>query len=300
MLLKAWILLFFDGFVANYSKLYGNLALILILPCMKSLSKDSNEVYGPSSHSVMPAMYSFFISLTFLAGKSEDVDSPITRNVDQTNAWLNTFFIHGICLGVIDVGEGVICYYMFAFVISHTRQIVHLNILRFACPWWTSENLHFPKHQCFLTLSVQTLPSLILRFHKKMAFHFWHVFLQSQRQCCCCFCYCCFLGHVSWYLVNLSQLDLNFGCVLVYQYTKELNINELRHNSMYGHENNRNSPVYRYTRTAPKFLLLGTVSLKTLIHQQIKVTLPTCDFEFVRTAKFLYLNKYFHWLLRHK
>ena len=42
------------------------------------------------------------------------------------------------------------------------------------------------------------------------------------------------------------------GCVLVYRYTKERNINELRHNSMYGYENNRNSPVYRYTRTAPK------------------------------------------------
>ena len=41
------------------------------------------------------------------------------------------------------------------------------------------------------------------------------------------------------------------GCVLVYRYTKERNINELRHNSMYGYENNRNSPVYRYTRTAP-------------------------------------------------
>ena len=42
------------------------------------------------------------------------------------------------------------------------------------------------------------------------------------------------------------------GCVLVYRYTKERNINELRHNSMYGCENNRNSPMYRYTRTAPK------------------------------------------------
>ena len=38
----------------------------------------------------------------------------------------------------------------------------------------------------------------------------------------------------------------------MYRYTKERNINELRHNSMYGYENNRNSPVYRYTRTAPK------------------------------------------------
>ena len=29
------------------------------------------------------------------------------------------------------------------------------------------------------------------------------------------------------------------GCVLVYRYTKERNINELRHNSMYGYKNNR-------------------------------------------------------------
>ena len=39
----------------------------------------------------------------------------------------------------------------------------------------------------------------------------------------------------------------------MYRYTKERNINELHHNSMYGYENNRNSPVYRYTRTAPLF-----------------------------------------------
>ena len=44
------------------------------------------------------------------------------------------------------------------------------------------------------------------------------------------------------------------GCVLVYRYTKERNINEMRHNSVYGYENNRNSPVYRYTRTAPEKL----------------------------------------------
>ena len=42
------------------------------------------------------------------------------------------------------------------------------------------------------------------------------------------------------------------GSVLVYRYTKEGNINKLRHNSMYGYENKRNSLVYRYTRTAPK------------------------------------------------
>ena len=41
-----------------------------------------------------------------------------------------------------------------------------------------------------------------------------------------------------------------FSCVLVYRYTKERDINELRHNSIYAYENNRNCPVYRYTRTA--------------------------------------------------
>ena len=45
------------------------------------------------------------------------------------------------------------------------------------------------------------------------------------------------------------------GCVLVYRYSKEGNINELRHNSMYGYENKRNSLVYRYTRTAPFVVL---------------------------------------------
>ena len=43
------------------------------------------------------------------------------------------------------------------------------------------------------------------------------------------------------------------GRVLVYRYTKEGNINKLRHNSMYGYENERNSLVYPYTRTAPAF-----------------------------------------------
>ena len=50
------------------------------------------------------------------------------------------------------------------------------------------------------------------------------------------------------------------GCVLVYRYTREGNFNELRHNSMYGYENKRNSLVYRYTRTAPKN---GNVSAET-------------------------------------
>ena len=38
-----------------------------------------------------------------------------------------------------------------------------------------------------------------------------------------------------------TQKNTLWGCVLVYRYTKERNINELRHNSMYGYENNRNS-----------------------------------------------------------
>ena len=40
----------------------------------------------------------------------------------------------------------------------------------------------------------------------------------------------------------------------MYRYTKEGNNNELRHKSMYGYENNRNSLVYWYTRTAPQLL----------------------------------------------
>ena len=52
--------------------------------------------------------------------------------------------------------------------------------------------------------------------------------------------------------VSIKRYPLRWNsCVLVYRYTKEGNINELRHNSMYGYENNRNSLVYRYTRTAP-------------------------------------------------
>ena len=47
------------------------------------------------------------------------------------------------------------------------------------------------------------------------------------------------------------------GCVLVYRYTKDRNINELRHNSMYGYENNKNSPLYWYTRTAPIWCYAG-------------------------------------------
>ena len=53
------------------------------------------------------------------------------------------------------------------------------------------------------------------------------------------------------------------GCILVYRYTEERNINKLRHNSMYGYENNRNSLVYRYTRTAPV-----TLEHKLLLYAQ--------------------------------
>ena len=59
------------------------------------------------------------------------------------------------------------------------------------------------------------------------------------------------------------------GCVLVYRYTKQRNINELRHNSMYGYENNRNSPVYRYTRTAPNFGVLVLCNFITNIMADI-------------------------------
>ena len=72
-------------------------------------------------------------------------------------------------------------------------------------------------------------------------------------------------GLVYWIPLNLVKLtstrlgdqdklrdhEREIGCVLVYRYTKEGNNNELRHNSMYGYENKRNSLVYRYTRTAP-------------------------------------------------
>ena len=61
---------------------------------------------------------------------------------------------------------------------------------------------------------------------------------------------------------SATRRESSLGCVLVYRYTKEGNINELRHNSMYGYENNRNSLVYRYTRTAP---FTGTV-FKLLRH----------------------------------
>ena len=62
-----------------------------------------------------------------------------------------------------------------------------------------------------------------------------------------------FKGEYRFYFHRLTNVGKVSGCVLVYRFTKERNINELRHNSMYGYENNRNSPVYRYTRTAPSF-----------------------------------------------
>ena len=60
------------------------------------------------------------------------------------------------------------------------------------------------------------------------------------------------------------------GCVLVYRYTKERNINELRHNSMYGCENKRNSPVYRYTRTAPAYFSGHSFLTKTRLYFSFK------------------------------
>ena len=74
----------------------------------------------------------------------------------------------------------------------------------------------------------------------------------------------CFSKIIQSKLRNLpiKSLPVNtpFGCILVYRYTKEGNINELRHNSMYGYENNRNSLVYRYTRTAPSIYSFTTSS----------------------------------------
>ena len=64
----------------------------------------------------------------------------------------------------------------------------------------------------------------------------------------------------------------NNGCVLVYRYTKERNINELRHNSMYGYENNRNSLVCRYTRTAPNNCHDQDDFIKTLSQQLMSKT----------------------------
>ena len=61
------------------------------------------------------------------------------------------------------------------------------------------------------------------------------------------------------------------GCVLVYRYTKEGNINELRHNSMYGYENKRNSLVYRYTRTAPYYVLFHSQELTRFEVNQLTV-----------------------------
>ena len=61
---------------------------------------------------------------------------------------------------------------------------------------------------------------------------------------------------VSFHYESCPCVEAITGCVLVYRYTKERNTNELRHNSMYGYENNRNSPVYRNTRTAPDYVYM--------------------------------------------
>ena len=47
---------------------------------------------------------------------------------------------------------------------------------------------------------------------------------------------------------------------------KRRNINELRHNSMYGYESKRNSLVYWYTRTAPRLLLSMVASEQFTCH----------------------------------
>ena len=60
------------------------------------------------------------------------------------------------------------------------------------------------------------------------------------------------------------------GCVLVYWYTKERNINELRHNSMYGYENNRNSPVYRYTRKAPPKTIKKPIYIPSFVSSNVE------------------------------
>ena len=68
------------------------------------------------------------------------------------------------------------------------------------------------------------------------------------------------------------------GCVLVYRYTKDRNINELRHNSMYGYEKNKNSPLYWYTRTAPIWCYAGgnlihsSTAMQTLTSKRYKLS----------------------------
>ena len=70
----------------------------------------------------------------------------------------------------------------------------------------------------------------------------------------------------------------------MYRYTKERNINELRHNSMYGYENNRNSPVYRYTRTAPiKWYISVFKKLSDLTFENLKATLSCLKVKEIQT-----------------
>ena len=48
----------------------------------------------------------------------------------------------------------------------------------------------------------------------------------------------------------------------------------MRHNSMYGYENNRNSLVYRYTRTAPcQLMKLWTEKLPIATKKKSTITL---------------------------
>ena len=79
----------------------------------------------------------------------------------------------------------------------------------------------------------------------------------------------------------------DFGCVLVYRYTKEGNINELRHNSMYGYENKRNSLVYRYTRTAP---ILETLADNVFNENICKIGHISCPWQ--------QLSRLFNWTIK--
>ena len=85
------------------------------------------------------------------------------------------------------------------------------------------------------------------------------------------FFYCIYVFPVYVFILTYSIPSLMLtGCVLVYRYTKERNINELRHNSMYGCENKRNSPVYRYTRTAPAYFSGHSFLTKTRLYFSFK------------------------------
>ena len=123
--------------------------------------------------------------------------------------------------------------------------------------------LSHEKHQAYRFSSIQEPVGLLSDIFQLLC--------RNENYIRCEVCYS-ILGKRGWFLPRkrfplwkkYPVQQQNFGCVLVYRYTKERNINELHHNSMYGCENNRNSPVYRYTRTAPEFLYLlcyGTMGL---------------------------------------